>query len=130
MQSKVRYEWDVETLDGDDIVDHQHSETLGTLPPLEQNQRLVLVRDFGNDLDGLVERSWAYVVNDRLPDCFFDAAETLTNSHVPERFRKELAEYFLRRFMADQKARQENDALLREVMKALTPKIARALRRF
>lgn len=98
--NQVRYEWDMEELDPTnldpierDILDHNHADQLWKLGGLpNKNQRLVLVRDEGNDLDGLTDRLWAYVSNDwTLPEYFCDSEGKQTMVKVPARFHKELA---------------------------------------
>lgn len=91
----VHYEWDVETLedDCDDIFDHHHSDTLQPIVHLlrEPRTRLVLVRDVGNDVDGLTDRSWAYVINGRLPAHFsYDCDGNEVGAKVPKRFTVEM----------------------------------------
>ena len=86
----IDYEWDVETLSTDgyeDILEHDHTENLKEyigLFPLPNNQRLVLIRDQGNEDQGLLDRQWAYVKDGKLP-IEFDGG-----SKVPKRFHKEL----------------------------------------
>lgn len=71
----VVYEWDVEIVDTEtkDVLDHYHNDKLKdaiadikTLQiPSSQHFRLVLVRDQGNDSEGLLDRQWCYL--DDLP---------------------------------------------------------------
>lgn len=87
----VRYEWDIETLDEHgDIEDHFHSDKCPK-QPLTVKQKLVLVRDVGNDEKGVVTRSWAYVADGILPDYFENAAQIQTHNKVPKRFHEEFA---------------------------------------
>lgn len=89
MRNKVTYEWDLETLDEyGDIQDHDFAERLIDLKGKEW--RLVLVRDEGNELNGLANRYWAYVENGKLPECFSNATNVV-NIKVPQRFHKELS---------------------------------------
>lgn len=90
----IRYDWDIETIDteSEDILDHDHSDTLAPLlgrEPLGPDKRLVLVRDRGNDLDGLQCRSWAYVENGKLP-AYFTNASGNDIAKVPAKFHNEL----------------------------------------
>jgi hypothetical protein len=88
MALKTSYEWDLETVDKNgDIQDHHHSGTCFDLVkyPMEENQRLVLVRDRYSDDEGLQDRQWAYVENNKLPVEFDGGFK------VPQRFHKELA---------------------------------------
>ena len=92
----VRYEWDVETITLDeyeDILDHHHSDRLRDLPALERDQRLVLVRDFGNEEEGLIDRLWAYVdpESKMLPKMFANEMGNPTGVKVPQRFHREIA---------------------------------------
>ena len=90
MAVKTIYEWDIETIaPWGDILDHNHEDRLCDLPPLEEGQRLVLVRDRFCDFDGLIDRQWAYVEEGKLPERFDDGQVELAK--VPQRFHKELA---------------------------------------
>jgi len=90
MRNGVSYEWDIETLEGEDVVDHHHSDKLDflNLPRAVPNEHgghevLVLVRDVGNWEDGLISRTWAYVQSGTLPETFDDGTK------VPKRFHAE-----------------------------------------
>lgn len=76
------YEWDIETTDGDDNVEHHHCDTIPARP-MRDGERLVLVRDDDNG------RSWAYVENGAL-DSFRDSAGEFV-CDVPVRYRREFA---------------------------------------
>ncbi len=79
------YEWDIESHDEHgDVLDHHHADRLKDLPPLKENERLVLIYNRGSEIDGVEEREWAYVVNGELPSTF-DGGHS-----IPKRFRKEL----------------------------------------
>jgi len=90
------YEWDIETVDGEDILDHCHATSLTSLAlrvpdcPEGQLQRLVLVRDLWNG-EHLKNRTWAYVVDGKLPEFFKDEMDH-PQERVPARFKRELAE--------------------------------------
>lgn len=94
----VHYEWDIETisLPEADILDHDHRATLAEFDADDLREaikalgdtRLVLVRDVGNDADGLTDRSWAYVEKGKLPERF--AYCPGEGASVPVRFVKEL----------------------------------------
>jgi hypothetical protein len=93
MTDRTIYQWDVETIDADgDIVGHEQ----GTLKSLldvfgseiltgTASQRLVLIRDRYNDVEGVTDRQWAYIEAGALP------AEFDGGSAVPARFQKELS---------------------------------------
>lgn len=89
----VSYEWDIETVDEQgDVENHHHADRLADLPPLQANQRLVLVRDYGCEADGLEDRQWAYVEEGVLPE-FFQTTGGADDAAVPERFRAEFNKY-------------------------------------
>lgn len=107
----VTYEWDIETIEaeGDDpeILDHHHADALAEFDPADLRAaisgaltedhrfgfpvrtRLVLVRDVGNDVEGLVDRSWAYVAGKIVPGRF-TYGEDEFGCKVPLRFQDEL----------------------------------------
>lgn len=87
----IYYEWDIETVDGEDIVDHHHEDKLEDLhfPTLAHDERLVLVRDDGT-------RLWAYVDESKMLPKYFSRPEADGNYHetnvkVPQRFHREIA---------------------------------------
>ena len=84
MPNKVQYEWTLETLEDEDIIDCDFSDK--PFANVGSDQRLGLVRDEWNDIEGLVFRLWAYVVDGRLPDYFEDATGQVTGYKVPKRF--------------------------------------------
>lgn len=93
---RTEYEWDIEqwTEDGEDIVDHNHSDKLAEFSPMDvasldgKQYRLVLVRDyFDEDIDRLENRSWAYITLGKLPETFENGVT------VPKRFHIELARF-------------------------------------
>jgi len=98
----VYYEWDIEIVkDGDtedkedgEILDHNHCESfkqliydLENIVPEEGTRfEVVLVRD---DDEG---RSWAYVINGKLTQYFYDA-DTCIVANTPQRFHKEVEKF-------------------------------------
>ena len=97
---QILYEWcleevEYEMIDGelvDDIVDQHFSdyaaEFLPTVLTNTKRFQMCLVRDVGNDVEGIVDRAWAYCVevNGRM-----ELPETFDNGKaVPKKFRKEL----------------------------------------
>lgn len=94
--NQVRYEWDYEIVDLDsmDVLDHWHEDKLtGFGRPLEENERLVLVRNEGNEGEGLEDRLWAYVEDGKLPQYFSNANGNQTGYKVPLKYRSELTNY-------------------------------------
>ena len=92
----VYYEWDIEQMDGEEIVDHHFSETLEGFGPAlnevdHQNFVLCLVRN--SDRDPFF-RSWAYVTPTPHGTWFLDGmfkdSKGVPTMRVPLRFQKEL----------------------------------------
>jgi hypothetical protein len=89
----VYYEWDIEEVDEHgDIQDHDFRDRLkdfGVTPTIGERYHLVLVRNTGDEYEGVVYREWAYAIKsgDRwvLPEWFDGGAR------VPKRFHEELA---------------------------------------
>jgi hypothetical protein len=93
MRNSISYEWDYETVDEfGDILDHNHADKLSQFTDQDKTDSLVLVRDEGNENEGVVNRSWAYVKEGKLPEYFKDAAGCEV-SKVPKRFHLELKSY-------------------------------------
>ena len=99
MTTYITYEWLVETLDLDsadsaddaDIIEVYHADTyaeaLKWAEQEEQPVRIGLVRDRGNNLDGLIDRQWAYLdagTMGALPEHFDGGIK------VPARYHREL----------------------------------------
>lgn len=95
---EVIYEWCVEELDDyGDIAENHYLNELNEVNPLldylraqgkDANHNLVLVRSVGNDAKGMVDRKWAYVENNALPNKFTDS-----DYKVPERYQDELKKW-------------------------------------
>lgn len=93
----IRYEWTLETLEDGDIVDSDFSDrlTFGWVKIADSiSMDLGLVRNEGNDIDGITDRLWAYVKNGKLPEYFTDAMREPTGYKVPQKFHNELSKYF------------------------------------
>ncbi|WKV20542.1 hypothetical protein 16Q_149 [Pseudomonas phage 16Q] len=87
----IYYEWRVEEIDGDDIVDSadfpDYSQALKFRTCMNEPTRLVLVRDSEHS------RAWAYMNSDgKLPESFCDAHNQVV-AKVPQRFHKEVASW-------------------------------------
>lgn len=96
MRNTTYYEWDYEVIDSDsgDVLDHWHEDSLSDFGrPLEENERLLLVRNEGNEIEGLTDRLWAYVKDGKLPEYFSNAEGNEVGYKVPKRFHDELAKY-------------------------------------
>lgn len=91
----TQYEWCWEYSDErGDIIDLVHADTLKSLGAAEKSDwetgepwkpELTLIRNYGNDEDGLLKRGYAYPTNGKLPEFFH-----YCGSKVPKRFQKEL----------------------------------------
>ena len=94
----ITYEWDIEEVDREsgDILDHNHGSSLAWLIPnagaiIHQGRGdLVLVRNEGNNLDGLIDRCWAYAQGYELPQYFSASDGSETDIKVPQRFHREI----------------------------------------
>ena len=92
------YEWDIETSDEVEILEHRHADRLSEYDEEHfqaepgEFKTLVLVRDCG-----LGERLWAYVKEGALPEFFSDAyGRERTDRRVPKRFGLELKGHLVR----------------------------------
>lgn len=94
MKNEIIYEWTLEELDPDgDIIDSDFSDTL-TFDDYDPDiHALGLVRNTGNDRDGVTDRLWAYVKNGELPVYFADSMGVDSSLRVPQRFHDELFNY-------------------------------------
>ncbi len=93
MQTKVNYEWTLETLEDGDIVDSDFSEKLTFDKEDLAGNDLGLVRSEGNERDGVTDQVWAYVKDGKLPEYFSDSMGNELNIKVPVRFHNELKNY-------------------------------------
>lgn len=99
IRNKVTYEWVWEYSDSHgDIYDLEHGDTLVNLgqsrlqhyegefndhgDPIVHAE-LALIRFVGNDVDGLIEKDYAYVEKNKLP-------EFIDDYKIPQKFHKEL----------------------------------------
>jgi hypothetical protein len=95
MKNNITYEWDFETRDlYGAIEDHNFRDTLSEFHEYDKTKYLVLVRNEGNEREGLTDRFWAYVKNKHLPEYFQDAANEEVKIKVPAKFHNELKKYF------------------------------------
>jgi hypothetical protein len=85
------YEWDWEEVDTHgDILDHNFSDKLKSQPEPDNaltHYELVLVYNRGDDVEGIVDRSWAYVQDGKLPETFQNGIK------VPKRFHEEIRKH-------------------------------------
>jgi hypothetical protein len=94
MQTKVAYEWTLETVEDGDIVDSNFADNLTEIDNADLiGKDLGLVRNEGNENDGVTDRLWAYVKDGKLPECFADSMGTPIAIKVPQRFHNELNKY-------------------------------------
>tara|TARA_B100000530_G_C15690537_1_gene381881 strand:- start:347 stop:640 length:294 start_codon:yes stop_codon:yes gene_type:complete len=92
MRNEVHYEWCWEYSDEHgDIEDLNHGDTLKDLGAAWEDNlykaELTLIRQYGNDADGMLEQGYAYPKERQLPEFFSCGAR------VPKRFQKELDEF-------------------------------------
>ena len=95
----VSYEWDIEEVDREtgDILAHNHGDKLSWLLSTfgdiitQGHGDLVLVRDRGDNEEGLLDRHWAYVKDGVLPEYFTDSMGESISIRVPQRFHWEIA---------------------------------------
>lgn len=101
----VTYEWDVEELDivgvdvdDLDIIDHHFCDSYAKALVIAASFKdegvptaIVLVRNVGNDLEGLTDRAWAYVKDGKLPETFTYGAGEDSDIKVPKRFHTEVS---------------------------------------
>ena len=99
----VTYEWLVDFVDEDgDIIDVYHADTYAEALKWAQDSDFLqsrefhhadigLVRDVGNDLEGITDRQWAYIEDGKLPERMDWGGGETGGAKVPQRFHKELA---------------------------------------
>lgn len=93
MRNKIVYEWCYETVDEHgDIIDHHFEDKLISFMNSDKTDTLVLVRDEGNEIEGLVNRTWAYVKDDMIPKYFRNDYD-IEDCKVPKRFHVELQKH-------------------------------------
>lgn len=93
MKNKIKYEWANEVIEDGEISDSDFTDTLTEINKDDfKNNDIALVRNEGNENEGLTDRLWAYIKNNILPD-YFSGANGQTQITVPQRFHKELAVY-------------------------------------
>jgi hypothetical protein len=89
------YEWVIEAIDehGDIVdVDHRESraEAEASIAGATGRHDIGLTRDVFDEVDGLIDRTWAYLQPDgTLPEYFSESGGAETRHKVPTRFRKE-----------------------------------------
>ena len=93
MKDQIKYEWTLEVIEDGDIVDSDFSDTLSFAASALVGNDLGLVRNSGNENDGVNTRYWAYAKDDKLPEYFADANGVSVGYKVPERFHIELSKY-------------------------------------
>lgn len=93
MAMQVKYEWTMEIIEDDEIVDSDFSDSLSFDKSRLEGNDLGLVRNEGNENEGVTDRLWAYVKDGKLPQFFSNANGLPTGYKVPVRFHNELANY-------------------------------------
>ena len=85
---RTSYEWTAEEWDREEHIDSDFANKLKDLYPIDRRVRIGLVKSIGNEIDGLVDREWAYADNGKLPENF-SLADFSEGAKVPKRFLKE-----------------------------------------
>jgi hypothetical protein len=89
MRTEIKYEWSYETVDSDgDIVESIFWDTLESFFDNDRTNVLCLIRNEGNEIEGLTDRYWAYVENGILPNNFSNSIG-IVDIKVPKKFHKE-----------------------------------------
>lgn len=98
MKDKVCYEWCYETVDENgDIDEVDFEEKLINFQDNRKTDTLCLMRREGNEIDGEQDRLYAYVENGKLPETFSDCSGRPIAINVPQKFIKELSNYYEKR---------------------------------
>ena len=83
------YEWALESLDeNDDIIETDFFTSIEALTanrPIGRHA-VALVRNWGSPEEGVVDRDWAYVIDNKLPQTF-----EATGYRVPKKYHAQLA---------------------------------------
>lgn len=108
MKRNVTYEWGVEFIDPnseeEEIMETIHFASLKdafdfaavSAPYYMENvnPRFVLIRDVGNQVEGLTDRAWAYLNEDGLLPEYFEYTDGCADGpKVPKRFHKEMEKF-------------------------------------
>lgn len=107
MKTEVIVEWLLEVLDGPDdgsdpdILDVRHAATFEAVRKYVRHEvengwnpdhmRIGLVRDRGNEDEGIICRSWAYISSGKLPSYFNDTDQDVAK--VPAKYQNEIDAY-------------------------------------
>ena len=91
MRNETTYEWTLEVINKDgDIEESLFENTLKDINRyadfggvIGENIMVALVKNVGNDEDGILDRTWAYIEDGSLNELFLDGTK------VPKRFIKE-----------------------------------------
>jgi hypothetical protein len=99
MKTIVSIEWLVEEIDSDgDIIDVHHVDSYAEAVRFARVCRVEndvktdigLVRDRGNDLEGIIDRQWAYVDHGKLPERFDWGGGEDGGAKVPAKYHREI----------------------------------------
>lgn len=92
MRTLITYEWSREIEDENgEIIDSTFEDNLFDLPT---DGNLVLIRNEGNENEGVTARYWAYINNNILPEYFTNSYGNNTGYKVPNKFINELQKYY------------------------------------
>jgi len=95
MQTQVVYEWTTEAIDADgDIVDSSFFDKLLDVSKDDfESNEVGLVKNEGDEANGLEDRFWAYIKDGKLPEYFADGGGHTVDIKVPQKYHKELSDY-------------------------------------
>jgi len=89
----IAYEWCFETVDDGDIIDSNFADKLSDFTDSDKTDTLCLVRNEGDEINGLEDRLWAYVKDGKLPEFFEDGRGKDVDVKVPLKFKNELSRF-------------------------------------
>jgi len=92
MKNEITYEWTLETIDDGDIIDSDFADSLTFDKSHLPGNDLGLCRVVGNEHEGIIETTWAYVKDGKLQTHFSDARGSKLYK-VPAKFHTELRKY-------------------------------------
>ena len=111
---QLEFYWLIETVDqNNDIIDHDQSQNLneGFIKSIDESNRLCLVREL-SDESGVIDRDWAYLKNDELPDFFEDGFQNETDLKVPQKYKTELNKFIPAAFTIELPGIKEQRAIV------------------
>lgn len=88
---QISYEWTVEVMQDGDIVDSSFYDNFADIPADDfTNNDIGLVRNEGNEMQGVVNRYWAYLKDGKLPEYFTNELGESVNIKIPAKYHAEI----------------------------------------